>query len=237
MRTIVIFALAFLLTGQFVQAATKTSTPLISGTRILGTISTSTIWTADKSPYLLTGDLTIATGTMLTVEPGVSVGIGPFDFEISRNGIDGLIEKVSYVDLPVTPLMNATATLDIPQLGASATSSFLLSAPVLSVDVDGDGVADQQVKPNAPSGPVSFLESMKRTVNYLLATSTKRDGVIRRIDKLEDLARVGKISRLHDNTVRFSGHFSHRSIKGMTDVDRLTIVNMIDEFLGHLGAN
>jgi hypothetical protein len=55
------------------------------------------------------------------------------------------------------------------------------------------------------------------------------------LDKLEDLARAGKISRLHDNTVRFSKHFAHGSIKGMTDADRLIVVNLIDEFLAHFG--
>jgi parallel beta-helix repeat protein len=40
-----------------------------------GTLSSNTVWTADASPYLVDGDLTIPVGVILTIEPGVEVQI------------------------------------------------------------------------------------------------------------------------------------------------------------------
>lgn len=168
-------------------------------------------------------------------------GVGPFNFDIYRQGGSGTIEHVSYTDLPATPLMNATMTLDIAPLDSSATSSLRASAPILSVDVDGDGVRDMDAHPNESTDPVIFLEAMKKTVIYLLDPAQKgKDigkSIIRKIDQLEDMARAGKISHLHDTAVRFSVHLSHRSVKGLPDSDRMTIVNLIDEFLSHLASS
>ncbi|MGC9605450.1 MAG: hypothetical protein ABSF56_01685 [Minisyncoccia bacterium] len=46
-------------------------------TRVGGVISTDTVWSADKSPYLLTADLTVPDGVALTIGHGVSVGLAP----------------------------------------------------------------------------------------------------------------------------------------------------------------
>ncbi|MES2314514.1 MAG: hypothetical protein V4524_01070 [Patescibacteria group bacterium] len=170
-------------------------------------------------------------------------GVGPFNFDIYRQGSNGTIEQVSYTDVPTTPLTTATVVLDIAPLGSTASSSLLTSAPVLSVDVDGDGTSEFLAKANTPTDPVVFLESMKKVVQTLSSSTADTKGkdvfvaTLRKIDQLENLARAGKISRLHDTASRFSTHYAHSSIKGMSDDDRMTIVNMINEFLSHLSAN
>jgi len=40
---------------------------------ITGTIDVDTTWTADDSPYIVTGDLMVSEGVTLTIEPGVEV--------------------------------------------------------------------------------------------------------------------------------------------------------------------
>jgi hypothetical protein len=46
---------------------------MASATDVKGTLSTSTVWTRRGSPYVLKGDVTVAWGTKLTIEPGVRI--------------------------------------------------------------------------------------------------------------------------------------------------------------------
>jgi hypothetical protein len=59
---------------------------LASATDVRGTLSTSTVWTRGGSPYVLEGDVTVAWGTKLTIEPGVRVIAASSD--AMKSGVD-----------------------------------------------------------------------------------------------------------------------------------------------------
>ncbi|MFL5358327.1 hypothetical protein [Archangium sp.] len=52
---------------------------LASATDVRGTLSGQTVWTRSGSPYVLQGDVTVAWGARLTLEPGVQVVAAPSD--------------------------------------------------------------------------------------------------------------------------------------------------------------
>ncbi|HEX8435784.1 hypothetical protein [Archangium sp.] len=59
---------------------------LASATDVKGTLSVPTVWTRSGSPYVLKGDVTVAWGTRLTIEPGVQVIASTED--ALRTGVD-----------------------------------------------------------------------------------------------------------------------------------------------------
>jgi RHS repeat-associated protein len=55
-------------------------------TNVSGTIGANTTWTLADSPYVMTGDVTVASGVTLTVEPGVTVKGDAQSRKLSVNG-------------------------------------------------------------------------------------------------------------------------------------------------------
>jgi parallel beta-helix repeat protein len=75
------------------------TTPVYGATNTSGTINSDTTWTKANSPYTLNGNLIVASGATLTIEPGVTVQI-PSDCKLQVNGAliakgTGL-EKISF---------------------------------------------------------------------------------------------------------------------------------------------
>jgi RHS repeat-associated protein len=63
-RALIVFLAAFM---------AALAPPGASATNVSGTISTNTTWTLANSPYVMTGNVTVAAGVTLTIQPGVVV--------------------------------------------------------------------------------------------------------------------------------------------------------------------
>jgi hypothetical protein len=71
------------------------SIPPVKATYVEGTISQDTVWFLAESPFVLSGNVTVAPGVTLTIEPGVQVRFGgPFSLNINGGIVaNGTSEK------------------------------------------------------------------------------------------------------------------------------------------------
>jgi parallel beta-helix repeat protein len=66
------FLLSIMISGFVIAGITRFST-VQAATNVGGVISSDTVWTLTNSPYIFAGDVTIAPGVTLLIEPGVTI--------------------------------------------------------------------------------------------------------------------------------------------------------------------
>lgn len=114
-----------------------------------GRMNQNAVWTAQNSPYLLTGDLSIAPGVSLVIDKGVSIGVSKgdqWDADSDTDLVDILVQGTLMIqgtgDLPVT----MTSISPSPQAGdwngitfdiVSDLNTSLIKGLRLSCAVDG----------------------------------------------------------------------------------------------------
>jgi len=70
-------------------------------TFVSGTLTGNTTWTAPGSPYILTGDVTVPAGIILTLDPGVQVRFDTAPPASHSIVVLGTIHAVGRSDLPI----------------------------------------------------------------------------------------------------------------------------------------
>lgn len=127
-----------------------------ASTEVTGIISSHTTWTKENSPYSITGPIVIVEGTILTIEPGVTVNLnsyyilvngtlyarGSSDDPIRFNGGINVVDSNGYTIYPITftPIINpwhedSQVGCIIEHAVLSSTSVFMASSPKICNNV------------------------------------------------------------------------------------------------------
>ncbi len=159
-------------------------------------------------------------------------GVGEFTYDVERVRGGQVLDHVEYASLPVTPLTLATSTITTAVSDSNPpTIGLASSTPPLNIDVDGNGSADIIAKSNATSDPIMYLEAMKKTIITLLGSNTRGQNITKRIDKLEDLVKKGRLKQLRDNSEKLRNRIVHKKGKALSTDEKGQIVDMIDAFV------
>lgn len=150
-------------------------------------------------------------------------GVGTFTFKIEKYDNNmRQIASTTYTDLPVTPLLVASTTLN----------SFFLE-PTLHLDVDGDGKTDISALPATSTDPLVHLLAMEKVIKSLGLKPVMEKLMLLKIEKMKKLIKSGKDDKWIAKLKKLSEKVGkvHWKKKQITDGDRKMIFNMFDAFL------
>ncbi len=149
-------------------------------------------------------------------------GVGEFSYDVKRIRGDVTLSSVEYAGLPVTPLMTASTTV---------TAGILSTTTVLTLDVDGNGSIDVVAQPNSNLDPIIFFESLKKTILQLSGGSKTTDGVVRTINKIEEMFSKNRLRRIDSTMNTLKSQIGSKKLVTLTQSDKEEIISMIDQFL------
>ncbi len=116
------------------------------------------------------------------------LGIGTFTLNQSTYADDVKMSSADFVDLPVTPMTEATLTINSTSTDSVGTSN-------LSIDSDGDGKTDLNIAPSASSSPIVLLQNLKNVIATFGLKIKVQNEIFMKVDRLVDLIKKGKIKQ------------------------------------------
>lgn len=118
-------------------------------------------------------------------------GFGEFSFVVEAHDGEKIIHTTTFKNIPVTPLTEATVAF----LGDNTYPDTYPTAQI-NLDIDGDGKVDTVISPKDTEDPLVYLEIIKKTVATFDVSSGVKDRLIKKIDRVEKMFKLGRSKKV-----------------------------------------
>lgn len=181
-----------------------------ASTPISGVITSYTVWAAQSSPYVLTGDVTVNSGVTLTIEPGVTVEFGPYKLEVN-----GELIVQGFVDNRVLLSSSSYANQKIELKGSYSSIHYAVISSVPIVITASSSKISRCYITNNIEAPITVNGGSPTIEDNVIKFGINTDGV-----------HVNSGSpKIERNTIAGQGHYCGIYTQGTAYISKNKITN------------
>jgi pimeloyl-ACP methyl ester carboxylesterase len=156
---------------------------------------------------------------------------GEFTYQIERKRGSEVLNSIEYTDIPVTPLTVASTSIVARVSESVPVPDLASSSPVMRVDIDGNGSVDISANSNTKIDYLSMTKSLKKLLNLSITDNKRKDLINKRLDKIEDKIKKGKLEFLNDYREKLNEKSKHIKLNKITNKDKEKLVDSLETYI------
>jgi hypothetical protein len=239
---IIIFTLLVIFDPKIIPFNSKSNGP----TNVAGQLNATTTWKTESSPYNLIGDVRIANGVQLTIEPGVTVNFNNYEMQVygTLHAKGSINANITFNNALITFSPTSNSWSEQTNSGSIIQKSVLNKSEVYidhtSPKLDGNLFSDVQEGPSAITidGGAPLISNNTLTNNLHSGTYGYHGGYGIEIKNANNATVIGNTIEDAMTGIKvdpITADFSFNPMSGTTAIENNIIINNIQSGID-LGA-
>lgn len=158
-------------------------------------------------------------------------GFGEFTYQIERKQGNEVLNSVEYKDIPVTPFTVASTSVSARISESTSVPNLSHSSPVINVDIDGNGRADIIASSSTKIDKYLMVNYLKKLTDNFSKNKNRKDLIKKRLDKIEDKIKKGKLEFLKDYSEKLNERSGHLKFNKLTDKNKEKLLDYIELYI------
>jgi len=186
----------------------------------------------DPDTYVYLPDNTGQTYSIIMT--GTDVGSATLEIERVRGG--ETVDRVVYPDFTVMPMTVAstTVTSNITDAPGSFAPRLASTTPSVKIDIDGNGSVDATARQGIVTDINATIELVRTTVRTLLGPIKRADNIDKRLVRLVELIKKGKLPKAKMVATKLTKKVGHINSKKITTAEKEQVIAIIEAMIGEV---
>ena len=142
-----------------------------------------------------------------------------------------MLNSVEYKDIPVTPFTVASTSISARISESTSVPELSYSSPIINIDIDGNGRADVMASSSTKMDKYLMVNYLKKLTDYFSKNKNRKDLIKKRLDKMEDKIKKGKLEFLNDYSERLNEKSGHLKFVKLTDKNKEKLLDYIELYI------